>query len=201
MQAVRKAMKPSIEHSFQIRNLTKVYGEGATAVHALRGVDLDVVSGEMVVMLGASGSGKSTIARLLSRLYKPWSGSIEIGGIDIDKIDPKDFSKIIAFVDQKIVLFNASISENLSKTIVSLPMHPYLDYRDIELITQIIKNPLFYILFIFYSFLHHNCCIFIIKICNFDYIIKFKQICTLKSYTSCFFFCIKVDVYIYSSNF
>jgi NHLM bacteriocin system ABC transporter peptidase/ATP-binding protein len=96
----------------ELKNVT--FGYQKLKPPLLQDFNLKVGPGKWVAFVGASGSGKSTIARLLSRLYKPWSGSIEIGGIDIDKIDPKDFSKIIAFVDQKIVLFNASISENLS---------------------------------------------------------------------------------------
>jgi putative ABC transport system ATP-binding protein len=57
------------------RGLTQVYGEGATAVHALRGVDLDILRGEFVVLLGASGSGKSTLLNILGGLDTATSGS------------------------------------------------------------------------------------------------------------------------------
>jgi len=80
----------------------------------LENFNLTIGPGKWAAFVGASGSGKSTVTRLLSQLYQPWSGSIELGGIPIDEIDPKDFSKTIAFVDQKIVLFNATITENLS---------------------------------------------------------------------------------------
>ena len=60
---------------FSARALTKVYGEGPTAVHALRGVDLDVMPGEFVVLLGASGSGKSTLLNILGGLDSPSGGS------------------------------------------------------------------------------------------------------------------------------
>ena len=60
---------------FTARALTKTYGEGDTAVHALRGVDLDIVRGEFVVLLGASGSGKSTLLNILGGLDTATSGS------------------------------------------------------------------------------------------------------------------------------
>jgi putative ABC transport system ATP-binding protein len=60
---------------FTARGLTKVYGAGDTAVHALRGVDLDIVRGEFVVLLGASGSGKSTLLNILGGLDSATSGS------------------------------------------------------------------------------------------------------------------------------
>jgi putative ABC transport system ATP-binding protein len=64
-----------VEPVFTARGLTKVYGAGDTAVHALRGVDLDIVQGEFVVLLGASGSGKSTLLNILGGLDTATSGS------------------------------------------------------------------------------------------------------------------------------
>ncbi len=60
---------------FVARGLTKTYGDGPTAVHALRGVDLDIARGEFVVLLGASGSGKSTLLNILGGLDSATSGS------------------------------------------------------------------------------------------------------------------------------
>jgi putative ABC transport system ATP-binding protein len=59
-----------------IRALCKTYGAGETAVRALRGVDLDVASGEFIVLLGASGSGKSTLLNILGGLDRPTSGEV-----------------------------------------------------------------------------------------------------------------------------
>ena len=63
------------ETAFSIRNLRKVYGEGAAAVHALRGVDLDIPAGELVVLLGASGSGKSTLLNIIGGLDRATDGT------------------------------------------------------------------------------------------------------------------------------
>lgn len=62
------------------RVLTRTYGQGDTAVHALRDVDLDVAAGEFIVLLGASGSGKSTLLNILGGLDVPSSGEVEFLG-------------------------------------------------------------------------------------------------------------------------
>ncbi|WP_114967211.1 ABC transporter ATP-binding protein [Alkalilacustris brevis] len=61
---------------FRTEGITKVYGTGPAAVHALRGVDLALYEGEMVVMLGASGSGKSTLLNILGALDTPTDGRV-----------------------------------------------------------------------------------------------------------------------------
>ena len=73
--------------AFQTRNVTKVYGEGATAVHALRGVDLEVPSGELVVLLGASGSGKSTLLNILGGLDHASEGTVHFFDQELTAMD------------------------------------------------------------------------------------------------------------------
>src|SRR6202171_3634956 len=65
------------------RALTRRYGEGSTAVDALRGVDLDVRAGELVAVMGPSGSGKSTLMHLLAGLDKPTAGTVTIAGTEL----------------------------------------------------------------------------------------------------------------------
>ena len=72
---------------FSARGLTKVYGEGHAAVHALRGVDLDLHSGELVVLLGPSGSGKSTLLNILGGLDHPTDGTITYLGGSLGDMD------------------------------------------------------------------------------------------------------------------
>ncbi|MEQ9643347.1 MAG: ABC transporter ATP-binding protein [Alphaproteobacteria bacterium] len=73
------------EPTFRTAGLTKVYGSGASAVHALRGVDLAVPPGELVVLLGASGSGKSTLLNILGGLDRATDGSFAFRGQDLSR--------------------------------------------------------------------------------------------------------------------
>jgi putative ABC transport system ATP-binding protein len=86
------------------RSLTRRYGEGATAVDALRGVDIDVRTGELVAVMGPSGSGKSTLMHLLAGLDKPTSGTVTVAGTEITTLDDSKLTHLrrehIGFVFQ-----------------------------------------------------------------------------------------------------
>jgi putative ABC transport system ATP-binding protein len=71
----------------RMRGITKVYGEGATAFRALRGVDLDVEQGDFVAIMGPSGSGKSTAMNLIGCLDRPSGGQYEFLGARVESLD------------------------------------------------------------------------------------------------------------------
>ena len=70
-----------------LRGVKRIYGEGSAQVKALAGVDLDIVSGEFVAVMGASGSGKSTAMNILGCLDRPTSGKFYFNGVDISALD------------------------------------------------------------------------------------------------------------------
>jgi putative ABC transport system ATP-binding protein len=86
------------------RELTRRYGEGDTAVDALRGVSVDVDRSKLTAVMGPSGSGKSTLMHILAGLDKPTSGTVEISGTEITKLGDNDLTKLrrehIGFVFQ-----------------------------------------------------------------------------------------------------
>ncbi|HVS85146.1 MAG TPA: ABC transporter ATP-binding protein [Gaiellaceae bacterium] len=88
----------------EARSLTRRYGEGATSVDALRGVDLDVRSGELVAVMGPSGSGKSTLMHILAGLDKPTEGTVKIAGTEITTLSDAKLTRLrrehIGFVFQ-----------------------------------------------------------------------------------------------------
>ena len=74
--------------------LAKVFGDGPTAVHALRGVDLCVADGEFVAIMGPSGSGKSTLLHILGALDRPSAGSVTIHGRRYDDLDDRALTRL-----------------------------------------------------------------------------------------------------------
>jgi putative ABC transport system ATP-binding protein len=72
-----------------VRDVTKVYGEGGTAVHALRGVSLAVEPGDYLAIMGASGSGKSTLMNILGCLDVPTTGRYLLDGTDVGTLDDR----------------------------------------------------------------------------------------------------------------
>jgi putative ABC transport system ATP-binding protein len=76
------------------RDLTRRYGEGDTAVDALRGVSLDVPKGHLTAVMGPSGSGKSTLMHILAGLDKPTAGEVEIAGTAISNLSDTELTKL-----------------------------------------------------------------------------------------------------------
>src|ERR1700755_1192848 len=75
-------------------DLRRTYGEGETAVHALAGGTLDFPAGQYTAIMGPSGSGKSTLMHLLAGLDRPTSGTVEIEGEDISKLDDAGLTRL-----------------------------------------------------------------------------------------------------------
>jgi putative ABC transport system ATP-binding protein len=92
------------ENLIEIEDLTKVYGSGDIAVHALRGISVAVEEGEFIAIMGPSGSGKSTLMNILGCLDRPTGGAYVLGGEDVSQLSKNELAGVrnrqIGFVFQ-----------------------------------------------------------------------------------------------------
>ena len=103
----------------EMREVSKVYGEGATAVHALRDVDLSVACGELVAIMGPSGSGKSTLLTIAGSLEDASSGTVLVGGAPLQGMSRRDKARLrrrsVGFVFQDFnLLAGLTAAENVA---------------------------------------------------------------------------------------
>ena len=104
--------QPTGALSFQ--NVRFGYDIGHTDVRVLEGLTLDVQPGESVAIVGATGSGKSTITRLLLRFYDPQTGSIELDGIDLRELRLSELRRSVGVVFEDTLLFHDTVSSNIA---------------------------------------------------------------------------------------
>lgn len=99
-----------IEGDIEIKHVTFRYGNRKPAIND---VSFTIPKGKKVALVGASGSGKTTIAKLLLKYYEPENGMIMIDGVDIGEISNKSLRRAISYVPQTIELFSKSIYDNI----------------------------------------------------------------------------------------
>ena len=104
-----KVSNPIGDISFQ--NVSFSYGDKA---QSLKNINLNIKNGETIALVGATGSGKTTLVNLLTRFYNPTSGKICINNEDIINFDLESFRSSFSYVDQNVRLFNDSISGNIA---------------------------------------------------------------------------------------
>jgi ABC-type multidrug transport system fused ATPase/permease subunit len=123
------AALPAGPLSFDLRDVSFSYGE-ETVLHD---VDLSLAAGRSLGLVGRTGSGKSTITRLLLRLYDPTIGDVRVGDVDLREVRAADLRKRVAVVTQEVQLFRASLRDNLTL----FGAHPAPDDRLVTLLNDL----------------------------------------------------------------
>ena len=107
--SIRDAQK--LSGTIEIKDLT--FGYSRSAEPLIENFNLSLAPGQRVALVGGSGSGKSTIAKMLVGIHKPWSGEILFDGKRIDEIPRSVFKGSLTMVDQQVVLFHDTIQNNI----------------------------------------------------------------------------------------
>lgn len=109
---VKQQTKHSIQGNISFKNVYFTYEH--TGIQALKGVNLDIKSGQKIAIIGKTGSGKSTLGYLLLRFFDPDSGDILIDGIPVSDYDLKDLRRQIGYISQDVFLFSDTVLNNIA---------------------------------------------------------------------------------------
>jgi len=102
---------PAIEGHVQFEGVRFAYGRGDEVLH---GLDLDVPAGTTVALVGHTGAGKSTIAKLLARFYEPTAGRLTIDGFDLTEVTQRSLRAQLGVVPQEGFLFAGTVADNIA---------------------------------------------------------------------------------------
>jgi len=100
-----------VKGQLTFENVSFSYANGA---EVLRGINIDIASGETVAVVGQTGSGKSTLMKLLLRFYSPTAGRVKLDGTDLEVLKTPDLRAAFGLVSQDVFLFHGSVAENIA---------------------------------------------------------------------------------------
>lgn len=129
---------PSIQGKVEFRDVLFHYPE--QTVPALNNLSFTLEPGDHVGVIGAVGSGKTTIERLLINLYQPESGSVQLDGTDVRQIDPGDLRRNVGAVQQSPQLFYGSVRENITMGHEMAPDKAVLRAAELAGVTEFLKE-------------------------------------------------------------
>ena len=108
----KESTEKVVRGKLELRNIS--FGYSRLDAPFIRDFSITLRPGSRIALVGASGSGKSTIAKIASGLYAPWSGEILLDDVPLDQYTREEFNRAVAAVDQNIVLFSGSVGDNLT---------------------------------------------------------------------------------------
>ena len=136
---VKEESFAKLSGNIELKNIT--FGYSRLSEPVIRDFSLTVKPGQRVALVGTSGCGKSTISKLVSGLYQPWSGEILYDGKHLSEIDRDVFTGSLAVVDQEIALFEGTIAENIKMWDTSIEdFEMILAARDAQLHEEIMHR-------------------------------------------------------------
>ena len=119
-------------------DLRKIYQTGETEVHALRGVDLEILAGETIILLGPSGSGKSTLLNIVGGLDRPTSGTLRYGETELTSLDEADLTRFrrahVGFIFQFYNLIPSLTAEENVRLVTDISDNPMDPARALDLV-------------------------------------------------------------------
>jgi len=130
--------RPEFKGKIEFKNVSFAYP--GTDFYVLKDVSFVINPGEKVAIIGRIGSGKSTIAKLLLKLYEPTQGTILLDDIDIAQIDPAQLRKYINYVPQDIHLFRGTLKENIVTSQQHPSMESILDAAKVSGVEEFVKT-------------------------------------------------------------
>ena len=127
----------------ELRNITFGYSPGRPPL--IENFNLVIEPGQRVAVVGPSGSGKSTVSRLVCGLYQPWSGDILFDGCPRHEVPNEVLSRSLSMVDQNVILFSATIRDNITLWNPSIPDEILITAaRDACIHDEVLRRPLGY---------------------------------------------------------
>ena len=136
---VKEESFAKLSGNIELKNIT--FGYSRLSEPVIKNFSLNIKPGQRVALVGTSGCGKSTISKLVSGLYQPWSGEILYDGKHLSEIDRDVFTGSLAVVDQEITLFEGTIAENIKMWDTSIEdFEMILAARDAQLHEEIMHR-------------------------------------------------------------
>lgn len=136
---VKEESFAKLKGNIELKNIT--FGYSRLSDPVIKDFSLNIKPGQRVALVGASGCGKSTISKLVSGLYQPWSGEILYDGKHLSEIDRDVFTGSLAVVDQEITLFEGTIAENIKMWDTSIEdFEMILAARDAQMHEEIMRR-------------------------------------------------------------
>lgn len=136
---VKEESFAKLKGNIELKNIT--FGYSRLSDPVIKDFSLNIKPGQRVALVGTSGCGKSTISKLVSGLYQPWSGEILYDGKHLSEIDRDVFTGSLAVVDQEITLFEGTIAENIKMWDTSIEdFEMILAARDAQMHEEIMRR-------------------------------------------------------------